>query len=131
MVKFRLKRRISGKRIRKAERHKKLWVQREIPGHDGQPYVYEVSKHSLERTFTPIKKKRHKDFSRRYDDSDKPIGSLYSARIPRKGRVKAWKRFKKLFPQVEVNSTGGKIFVERPIKYEEPRLNPSPKKIIN
>lgn len=102
-VKLKLKRKISGKKIRQAERQKRL-------KEEGRPNI----------SSTYFKNKVHGQKRRDNPNlltDDNPVGaSIRNIRVPKKGRKTAWKRFEKNFPYITVTKSGGRKFNEQKLK---------------
>ena len=124
MVRFKLKRRISGAKIRKAEREKEY--KRSPP---------EIHQARLEYHAKPITKRR--DNPTIYKGEETLKCGYRDIRVPSKKRIGAIKRFKRAFPQYKIDKRSNKIkFIEdfNYWKYNNPQkigLNPMPKKKIN
>jgi len=96
-MKLKLKRRMSGKKIRKDKRKKEL----ESQGHRPD-YSYKKNK---------VKGQKRRDTPNLLTD-DKPVSVvLRDLRVPAKARKSAWKRFKKNFPNVKVIK-GNPVYVQ-------------------
>jgi hypothetical protein len=137
MIKLKLKRRMSGKKIRQDLRSKELHPTKTETFTDDNgvihTYTYPIhvryeNKGLYDRNRV---QKRHVENPNIYK-GEKPVPNpgIRNIRIPKKHRKNAWKRFKKAFPYAEVTK-GGKLHYEplRPI--EEFPLKPTPKKVIN
>lgn len=121
MVKFKLKRKMSGKKIRKDMRKKQIHPTetKTYTDYDGNVHVVEVPIHVkypnrglYRRNLDTVKVRKDNQIMDYESQGDKPIGSFYAARLPRKKRKTAWKRFNKLFPNIKVGRGGKKVFVE-------------------
>jgi hypothetical protein len=102
-MKLKLKRKISGKRIRQIERQKRI-------KEEGKPDEWTV----YNKNIIHGQKKRDNP---NLLDGDTPVYSKISdIRLPKKGRKTAWKRFKKSFPFIQVTKSGGKRLNEQKLK---------------
>ena len=113
MVKLKLKRRMSGKKIRADKRQKELHptVTQTITNHDGTEHTYSYKKfvHYENRGLYRKNRveKRHVENPNIYE-GEKPVPNpgTRNIRLPRKCRKTAWKRFQKAFPYVKVGKNG-------------------------
>lgn len=112
MIKLRLKRKMSGKAIRKDKRDKELRPTKIYIDSDGNSHIQPVCiRHENQGLYNHNRlQKRHVENPNIYE-GDKPlICGINNIRIPRKGRKTAWKRFHKAFPYIKVNKKGQIIY---------------------
>lgn len=135
-LKLNLKRRASGKTIKKLKRKEMFHPETEMETVDykGNPVKIKVKKHITWDNKGLYRKnrveKRHTENPTIYDGEEPIRQAVRNIRPPKKKRKTAWKRFKKAFPYVEVSKTGAVIY--NPLReIEKFPLNPKPKKKIN
>lgn len=122
MIKLTLKRKKSGKEIRKAKRKQELYTKMAIKVYNPISDSYEdeeieVSRHKKDYSYDRNLIRRHIENPNVYE-GEKPLigGGTRQVRLPKKKRKTAWKRFKKNFPYIEVTRSGGKRFNEEKFK---------------
>jgi hypothetical protein len=135
-MKLKLKRKFSGKVIKKLKRKEMFHPETVMETTD---YKGNLIKITVPKTIKWENKglydrnrvaKRHTENPNIYDGEQPIRQAVRNIRPPKKSRKTAWKRFKKAFPYVEVDNTGRVIYT--PLReIEKFPLNPIPKKKIN
>jgi hypothetical protein len=113
MIKLKLKRKMSGRAIKKKKREQELYVFSEyICPVTGEKSTYKRPKHRKDYSYNKNSpQKRHVENPNVYEGEFPVIGGgVKQIRLPKKKRRTAWKRFKKNFPYIEITKAGGKEF---------------------
>lgn len=116
MLKLKLKRKISGKAIKKDKRNKALHPAKEFNFFDDNgniitktvPVYVQYENKGLYRKNRV--QKRHVENPTVYEGEEPLRCGIRNIRVPRKCRKTAWKRFYKAFPYVTFNSKGQMLY---------------------
>lgn len=112
MIRLKVVRKMSGRKIKQDKRNKELHPTTTIKGVDweGNPYTFEAPKNVRYENKGLYRKnrvqKRHVENPNIYKGEEPIQTAVRNIRIPRKCRKTAWKRFQKAFPYVKVDKKG-------------------------